>query len=56
MTRDAARTVLRRPREDYAPSRLTAGRGVFEEADPDGGWRSVREFSLRDVRKPAAGG
>lgn len=56
VTRDAAGTVLRRLREDYAPSLLTAVRGVFEEADPDGGWRTVREFSLRDVRKPAAGG
>lgn len=49
VTRDAAGAVTRRLREQYAPALLTALWGVFEEPDASGGWRSVREFSLREV-------
>jgi hypothetical protein len=53
LTRDSAGTIIRRLREDYAPTLLTAARGVFEEPDDAGGWRTVRVFALRSVR-PAA--
>lgn len=53
LTRDSAGTTIRRLREDYAPTLLTAVRGVFEEPDDEGGWRTVRVFALRSVR-PAA--
>lgn len=51
LTRDATGDVIRRLREDYAPSLLTAVWGVFEETDEAGGWRVVREFSLAEVRR-----
>jgi hypothetical protein len=50
LTRDPAGTIIRRLREDYAPTLLTAARGVFEEPDDAGGWRTVRVFSLSVVR------
>lgn len=52
LTRDAKGAIVRRLREDYAPSLLTAVWGVFEEPDGTGGWRAVREFTLVDVRYP----
>jgi len=49
LTRDSAGTIIRRLREDYAPTLLTAARGVFEEPDDDGGWRTTRMFALTGV-------
>jgi predicted secreted Zn-dependent protease len=53
LTRDPAGTIIRRLREDYAPTLLSAARGVFEEPDDAGGWRTVRFFALRSVRPDA---
>lgn len=50
LIRDSAGVIVRRLREDFAPTLLTAARGVFEEPDGAGGWRTVREFSLSAVR------
>lgn len=53
-TRDKDGAVVRRLREEYAPALLTALRGTFEEPDGDGGWKTVRKFSLREIRvRPA---
>ena len=49
LTRDSADTIIRRLREDYAPTLLTAARGVFEEPDDDGSWRTTRVFALTGV-------
>jgi len=49
LTRNPAGTIIRRLREDYAPTLLTAARGVFEEPDDDGGWRTTRAFALSVV-------
>jgi hypothetical protein len=49
LTRDSAGTIIRRLREDYAPTLLTAARGVFEEPDDEGGWRTTRVFALSGV-------
>lgn len=46
LTQDSTGATIRRLREDYAPSLLTAVWGVFETPDDDGGWSLVREFSL----------
>lgn len=54
VTRNPSGTVTRRLRERYAPALLTAVWGVFEEPDESGGWTSVLEFSLIDVRSPVA--
>jgi hypothetical protein len=54
VTRGPSGTVTRRLRERYAPAVLTAVWGVFEEPDESGGWTSVLEFSLIDVRSPVA--
>jgi hypothetical protein len=54
ITRNPSGTVTRRLRERYAPALLTAVWGVFEEPDEAGGWTSVLEFSLIDVRSPVA--
>lgn len=50
VTRTAAGGVTRRLREHYAPSLLTAIWGVFEAPDDSGGWTTVREFSLLEIR------
>jgi hypothetical protein len=50
ITKDPGGTVTRQLRERYAPALLTATWGVFEEPDETGGWRTVLEFSLIDVR------
>jgi predicted secreted Zn-dependent protease len=53
--RDSAGTIIRRLREDYAPTLLTAAHGVFEEPDDAGGWKTIREFSLSAVRPAVPG-
>lgn len=55
VTRTPAGSVTRRLREHYAPSLLTAIWGVFETPDDSGGWTTVREFSLLEIRGPNTG-
>ena len=50
VTRDSAGTIIRRLREEYAPTLLTAVSGLFEAPDADDGWKPVQEFSLVEVR------
>lgn len=52
LTRDPEGAAIRRLREEYAPSLLTALHGVFEEPDGNGGWRTVQEFTLTGIRDP----
>ena len=52
VTYDRSGTITRRLHEHYAPSLLTAVSGVFEVPDESGGWTSVLEFSLSEVRRP----
>ena len=52
VTTDSSGRAVRRLTERYAPALGTATRGTFEVADPAsaGGWRSVREFRLVEIR------
>lgn len=50
-TRATDGTVVRRLREQYAPALLTALMGEFEEPDGSGGWRTVRTFTLAEIRR-----
>lgn len=54
VTRNVEGVVVRRLREHYAPSLLTALWGVFEEPTADGGWRTTLEFSLTRIGSGAA--
>jgi hypothetical protein len=49
VTRDSTGRAVRRLREDYAPSLLTALGGVFEEPGSEGGWTVVRSFALTGI-------